>query len=80
MRVKTNRYFPRRITVFAIYFVDLFLGIQTLNIDILKFSNIYAESSNKEPILLLITSGNDPSNELAEYANQKIGKDKFIEV
>lgn len=38
------------------------------------------ESSAREPILLLITSGNDPSNELTEYANQKIGRDKFIEV
>lgn len=56
------------------------LGLQTLNVDILKFANIYAESSSSEPILLLITSGNDPSNEIAEYASSKIGKDKYVEV
>lgn len=41
---------------------------------------ILQESSCAEPILLLTTSGNDPSVEIRELAENKKGVGKFIEV
>lgn len=38
------------------------------------------ESSASEPVLFITTPGADPSQELAEYAQQRVGRERFQEV
>ncbi|KRT80222.1 hypothetical protein AMK59_6546, partial [Oryctes borbonicus] len=55
-------------------------GLKNLNMDVLQLSQILQESSSSEPILLLTTSGNDPSAEIRELAEDKKGMGKYIEI
>ncbi|KAI4463438.1 dynein heavy chain family protein [Holotrichia oblita] len=54
-------------------------GLKNLNLDVLQLSQVVQESSCSEPILLLTTSGNDPSVEIRELAENKRGAEKYIE-
>lgn len=65
----------------AIYlFVSHLLGVKTLNLEVLQLSKVIQESVPTEPILLLATSGNDPSFELKELAKNKVGLEHYFEV
>ncbi|GJQ81468.1 btv [Trypoxylus dichotomus] len=55
-------------------------GLKNLNMDVLQLSQILQESSCFEPILLLTTSGNDPSAEIRELAESKRGNSRYIEI
>lgn len=46
----------------------------------LSIQQIVEESKKDEPILLIALSGIDPSKELKDYAQNKIGLTKYIEV
>lgn len=55
-------------------------GLRSLNPEILQLSSIFKETIAAEPILLLSTSGTDPSSEIKDLTRSKIGEEKYIEV
>lgn len=46
----------------------------------LTIQQIYDESRHDEPILFIAMSGTDPSKDLKDFAEQKLGLNKYIEV
>lgn len=57
------------------------LGLSNINEGVGSVPAIYAMEQGKEMPLLFITSiGSDPSNEIEEFANTTVGKDKFIQI
>lgn len=65
--------------VAASKFKNYFQGLKSLNLEVLQLSQILQESSCHEPVLLLTTSGNDPSVEIRELAESKKGIGKYLE-
>ena len=51
-------------------FVSGSLKIRDLNPPALSLKNLYAETSSTEPVLIIITSGSNPSEELRELATR----------
>lgn len=56
------------------------IGLRTLHPDVLHLAHILRETTSSEPILLITTSGNDPSSEIKELAEATVGSQKYIEV
>lgn len=59
---------------------EISLGLRTLHPDVLHLAQILKETQSSEPILLITTAGNDPSNEIKELAVATLGADKYKEV
>lgn len=45
-----------------------------------NMKRLMKETSNKEPILIIISSGSDPSQELQELATQTVGNERYHQV
>lgn len=46
----------------------------------LNLRRLYAETMEWEPVLIIISPGADPSQELAELAAETVGRDNYHEV
>ncbi|KAF5303585.1 hypothetical protein FQR65_LT08186 [Abscondita terminalis] len=55
-------------------------SLHSLNAEIIQLSTIYKETIASEPILFVTTPGTDPSIEIKEFANNKIGKENYTEI
>lgn len=57
----------------------LFTGLSDIHPEVFNLNQILKETMNSEPILLL-TSGNDPSAEIRQLAQNIVGNKNYIEV
>uniref|UniRef100_A0A915PL62 Cytoplasmic dynein 2 heavy chain 1 n=1 Tax=Setaria digitata TaxID=48799 RepID=A0A915PL62_9BILA len=72
---------PDRLYSAMIDFVTKILGIQSINPSPLDLRSIYKlESNENEPIMIFISPGADPSQELEELARKEISKAKFHQI
>lgn len=69
-----ERYFFNHIFTFIV------LGLSNLNPDVINLAQVYNQTISTEPILLLTTSGNDPSVEIRELAKAVVGIERYHEV
>lgn len=57
------------------------LGLTNINEGVNSIPGIYElEPSTDMPLLFITSVGSDPSNEIEEFAQAKVGKDKFIQI
>lgn len=81
----------QKLLVFQIFRPDLLLdvinkitsnmlGLQSSSVGQSHLKQLLNESTNKEPILIVATSGTDPTNELKEIAKNSIGINNFNEI
>ncbi|XP_076467409.1 LOW QUALITY PROTEIN: cytoplasmic dynein 2 heavy chain 1-like [Babylonia areolata] len=56
------------------------LGMKELSPPTISLKKLYQETICTEPILIIISTGADPSQELQELANQTVGHDRFHQV
>nr|CRZ22352.1 BMA-CHE-3 [Brugia malayi] len=72
---------PERLYSTMISFVTNILGIPSINPSPLDLKSIYkSESNENEPIMILISPGADPSQELEELARKQISSAKFYQI
>ena len=74
---------PDRLESAMRQFVQIVLDIPTIAppADSMSLTNLYdRETSNLVPILLIATTGADPSRELSDLAKDKVGSDRYFEV
>ncbi|VDK75265.1 unnamed protein product, partial [Onchocerca ochengi] len=72
---------PERLYSAIINFVSNVLGIPSINPSPIDLTSIYkSESNENEPIMILISPGGDPSQELEELARKQISKAKFYQI
>ncbi|VDM11066.1 unnamed protein product [Wuchereria bancrofti] len=72
---------PERLYSAMISFVTNVLGIPSINPSPLDLKSIYKlESNENEPIMILISPGADPSQELEELARKQISSAKFYQI
>ncbi|KAI8908484.1 dynein heavy chain and region D6 of dynein motor-domain-containing protein [Gorgonomyces haynaldii] len=69
----------RLLTAMSIFSLQA-LGVDSLSPEALNLEHLLKETDHTEPILFITTPGADPSQELREFASQKMGSDKFHEV
>lgn len=55
-------------------------GMKELSPPPLNLRRLYTETMEWEPILIVISPGADPSQELSELAAETVGSDKYHEV
>lgn len=55
-------------------------GMKELSPPPLNLRRLYAETMEWEPVLIIISPGADPSQELAELAAETVGRDSYHEV
>lgn len=55
-------------------------GMKELSPPPLNLRRLYSETMEWEPVLIIISPGADPSQELAELAAETIGRDNYHEV
>lgn len=56
------------------------LGLTTLSMSQISIQEIIQESKKDEPIILIALSGTNPSKELKDYAEEKLGPSKYTEL
>jgi len=56
------------------------LGLKALPSASLNMKRLIKETNAKEPILIIVSPGSDPSQELQELANQTVGGDRYHQV
>ncbi|RCN38667.1 dynein heavy chain [Ancylostoma caninum] len=71
---------PDRLYAAMQNFVLKTLSLQSINPPPFDLADILAESSNKEPILLILAGGADPSQELEELAAKTIGYHNYVSI
>ncbi|VDM55898.1 unnamed protein product [Angiostrongylus costaricensis] len=71
---------PDRLYSAMLNFVLKTLSIPSINPPPFDLSDVLAESSNREPVLLILAGGADPSQELEELASKTIGSHKFTAI
>ncbi|XP_017783105.1 PREDICTED: cytoplasmic dynein 2 heavy chain 1 [Nicrophorus vespilloides] len=71
---------PDRLYSAMCHFVLQMTGIQNLNLDVMRLAQVYKETTSSQPILLITTSGNDPSLEIKELAANIVNSDKYTEI
>ena len=49
-------------------FVQIALGLKELSPPALSLKNVYLETSNAVPVMIIVSSGSDPSDELRELS------------
>lgn len=66
---------------FSSYLLSLFsAGMKELSPPPLNLRRLYTETLEWEPVLIIISPGADPSQELAELAAETVGRDNYHEV
>jgi dynein heavy chain 2 len=74
----TQTFRPDRVPHAMEQTVTKLLKLPTAQPPVLSLANVVdEESSNTEPILLVTTAGADPSQELQDLADKKVGREKF---
>ncbi|CAI4230143.1 unnamed protein product [Auanema sp. JU1783] len=68
---------PERLYSAILSFVTKSLAIPSINPPAFSLEEIHGESTAKEPILLILSSGADPSQELEELAKKVVGAEMF---
>lgn len=72
---------PQRLYYAMISFVTKTLGITSICPPLLDLESIYrSESSASEPVLIFISPGADPSQELEELAKKEVSSEKFYQI
>uniref|UniRef100_T1IHY1 Cytoplasmic dynein 2 heavy chain 1 n=1 Tax=Strigamia maritima TaxID=126957 RepID=T1IHY1_STRMM len=71
---------PDRLQSCIVNFASSSLGIKELSPPPLNLKKLYGETTSMEPILILTSSGADPSHELQELANQIVGPKNYHQV
>ncbi|XP_057314672.1 cytoplasmic dynein 2 heavy chain 1-like isoform X2 [Hydractinia symbiolongicarpus] len=61
-------------------FASKALGLKALAASSVNLKRLVKETTAKEPILILISPGSDPSQELQELADQTVGHDRYHQV
>lgn len=66
---------------FSSYLLLLFsAGMKELSPPPLNLRHLFTETLEWEPVLIIISPGADPSQELAELAAETVGRDNYHEV
>lgn len=60
-------------------FIFIYLGLKELFPQAVNLKNLL-NNTNTEPILIIISAGVDPSQELSELANAVVGAESYIQV
>ncbi|KAF3692878.1 Cytoplasmic dynein 2 heavy chain 1 [Channa argus] len=71
---------PDRLQSAMAAFASQALGMKELSPPPLNLRRLYTETLEWEPVLIIISPGADPSQELAELAAETIGKDNYHEI
>ncbi|KAM4566457.1 cytoplasmic dynein 2 heavy chain 1 isoform 3-T3 [Odontesthes bonariensis] len=71
---------PDRLQSAMTAFASHALGIKELSPPPLNLRRLYAETMEWEPVLIIISPGADPSQELAELAAETVGRDNYHEI
>ncbi|KAM9801492.1 cytoplasmic dynein 2 heavy chain 1 [Neosynchiropus ocellatus] len=71
---------PDRLQSAMTLFVSQTLGMKELSPPPLNLRRLYAETLEWEPVLIIISPGADPSQELAELAAETVGSDQYHEI
>lgn len=61
-------------------FVCAVIGISSITPPPVSLRNLTDEADNKTPILLITTTGADPSKELFDFAAESIGREHYVEI
>lgn len=56
------------------------LGLKELFPQAVNLKNLLRTTSNAEPILIIISAGVDPSQELYELASSTVGSENYVQV
>uniref|UniRef100_A0A3Q1HTI5 Cytoplasmic dynein 2 heavy chain 1 n=1 Tax=Anabas testudineus TaxID=64144 RepID=A0A3Q1HTI5_ANATE len=71
---------PDRLQSAMAAFASQALGMKELSPPPLNLRRLYTETLELEPVLIIISPGADPSQELAELAAETIGRDNYHEI
>ncbi|XP_038123892.1 cytoplasmic dynein 2 heavy chain 1 [Cyprinodon tularosa] len=71
---------PDRLQSAMTTFASQALGMKELSPPPLNLRRLYTETMEWEPVLIIISPGADPSQELAELAAETIGRDNYHEI
>ncbi|TKS81144.1 Cytoplasmic dynein 2 heavy chain 1 [Collichthys lucidus] len=71
---------PDRLQSAMAAFATQALGMKELSPPPLNLRRLYTETLEWEPVLIIISPGADPSQELAELATETIGRDNYHEI
>ncbi|XP_028817493.1 cytoplasmic dynein 2 heavy chain 1 isoform X3 [Denticeps clupeoides] len=71
---------PDRLQSTMSSFASQALGMRELSPPPLNLKRVYAETLETEPVLILISPGADPSQELLELASESVGRESYHEV
>uniref|UniRef100_A0A9J7YQK8 Cytoplasmic dynein 2 heavy chain 1 n=1 Tax=Cyprinus carpio carpio TaxID=630221 RepID=A0A9J7YQK8_CYPCA len=71
---------PDRLQSAMAAFASQALGMRELSPPPLNLKRLYGETLESEPILLIISAGADPSQELLELASQIVGRENYHEL
>ena len=69
--------------LFALYFSIMMIssiGMKELSPPAVSLKKLYQETMASEPILIIISPGADPSQELLELATETVGQERFHQV
>ena len=61
-------------------YISIHAGMKELTSPTVNLKRLYQETVPSEPILIIISAGADPSEELQEVANEVVGADKYHQV
>lgn len=61
-------------------FICNVLGVNSVSPPPFSFLSLSEDLSADEPVLFLVSPGADPCQELADFANQTVGADRYYEV
>ncbi|GIY93479.1 cytoplasmic dynein 2 heavy chain 1 [Caerostris extrusa] len=71
---------PDRLYSASALFASRVLGLKELFSQAVNLKNLLKTTSNLEPILIIISAGVDPSQELSELASSTIGAENYVQV
>ncbi|XP_047450013.1 cytoplasmic dynein 2 heavy chain 1 isoform X3 [Mugil cephalus] len=71
---------PDRLQSSMTAFASQALGMKELSPPPLNLRRLYTETTEWEPVLIIISPGADPSQELAELAAETVGRDNYHEI
>ena len=69
--------------LFALYLSVMMIssiGMKELSPPAVSLKKLYQETMASEPILIIISTGADPSQELLELATETVGQERFHQV
>uniref|UniRef100_A0AAV2J329 Cytoplasmic dynein 2 heavy chain 1 n=1 Tax=Knipowitschia caucasica TaxID=637954 RepID=A0AAV2J329_KNICA len=71
---------PDRLQSAMVAFASQTLSMKELSLPPLNLRRLYAETLEAEPVLIIISPGADPSQELAELATETVGRENYHEI